>query len=276
MLVNRVILLRDFVDFSRNFFAHEKLFKNVSRVGLVCLVTLSRPRRFASCNACEQDIVFTIPKTVIHSNGASHHTNGIPSHLLVKNAPAEFTVTYLLQKHMSFSCLGTALDQAAYHGRLNVLRAIVDSTTIPLDLFAHPMVNACMKNHVSVVKWLHEDQGLPLTKACWIAFEYGARDTTNYIHEQKCPFDPNSIAQACCYGRLEMIQWLWNHRKTDMLKHPNDVARGIDFAASRSNRTLITWLHSRGFSGHEPIWHAKLYKQPEAFITWLRSCGYKQ
>ncbi len=188
---------------------------------------------------------------------------------LIESAPADFIVS----NFEKFDAHVVLLDQAAYFGRLDILRAM---TIICPEVFMCAMTNACMKNHLDVVKWMHEDQGISLTKQCWIAFEYGARDVVSYIHDQKCPFDPNSIAQACCSGRLEMLKWLWNHRKLDMLKHRNDVARGIDFAASRSDRTLITWLHARGFSGHEPIWHAKLSKQSEAFIAWLRSCGYKQ
>lgn len=165
-------------------------------------------------------------------------------------------------------------EMAAFHGNLHCIQQLAKDFKVKAKECEWALNNACLKGKLDIVKFLHEQIGLPLTEKCWIALEYNHLPVVEYLHLKHCKFNGNTIAQTACYGRTKMLIWLYQNRPDDLIQNTRDVSRGIDFCASTSNQNLIELLHSWGFRGIHPIATATNYKQPEGFIDWLRLQGY--
>jgi hypothetical protein len=48
-----------------------------------------------------------------------------------------------------------------------------------------------------------------------MAAEYGRMKVVRFLHARQCPFDGNSLAQAACFGQLEVVEFLIEHGYAD-------------------------------------------------------------
>lgn len=125
--------------------------------------------------------------------------------ILDMKAPTKF-VLYYLQQHKIEKYY---MEVLSIEGRLDVVQELFrqyKEELLKIDL-SHAMVNACLGRHLSLVTFYHRND-VDLNDRCWVAAERNYPEIMTYLHENKCPFHYNVIAQAAFYGHIDVIEWL--------------------------------------------------------------------
>jgi hypothetical protein len=143
-----------------------------------------------------------------------------------------------LHKHNIGPFNEAAIDEATRHNKIHVVNFLLENRT---EGFSEAPLIAARKGYLEILKLLvkHDrkrcESTLTLAKTLHRNFK---TEVIAYLHELQMDsaFAIDDIAIAAGYGRLDIVQFLHNHR-TEGCTH-----RAVDFAAKRGHMEVLTWL----------------------------------
>ena len=111
------------------------------------------------------------------------------------------------------------LNRASCDGDIRIIRGVLESHDIQnlltfendadrSDTLKQLLHHACLGGHLQLTRYLHEQQGIALHEGCWMAVQQNHWAVTHYLHDNRCPWDSNSLPQAACYGHFGMVAWM--------------------------------------------------------------------
>ena len=201
-------------------------------------------------------------------------------HSLDIAAMAGFNTFRLMERLGASTCSHEAMNSAACHGDLRLVRYLQDHRTEGCTTDA--MDSAARNGHLEVVKWLHENR----TEGCTTsAIDYAAMnghlEIVKWLTANRTEgFSPAAMVNAASNGDIPMMQWLYS-QFIDPTPLPTDYTypTGLTRMVASANPRIHLQIprHHTQFLDHNdlrvfknPLMHACRYGHLEA-VKWICS-----
>ncbi|KDO35149.1 hypothetical protein SPRG_01216 [Saprolegnia parasitica CBS 223.65] len=135
-------------------------------------------------------------------------------------------------------------DLLGRHGHLKVLQFLVAlGVSGPLHLV---LANAAVAGHLSMVAYLHDTSGVPVTSETLIlACVFGRIEVAQYAHDVADDgiWDPETVDCAARRGHLNIVRFL------HQFDYDGFSSRTMDVAAEHGHLEVVRFLHEHRFEG---------------------------
>jgi len=159
----------------------------------------------------------------------------------------DITVLRWLLRYLPGGLVTKAVEQAARHGRLDVLKWLFDNHD---NVFwgAHEMEAAAEHDHVQAIRWL--EQHAPVsrkTKLLDLAAKNGDLALVKQLHESgREQATLATFSAAADHGHLHVLKWMAEHSVAAQRLPPAVPSISVDEAARRGHLRVVKWLKIDG------------------------------